>query len=159
MANEQDAASGRLHAVALRRDSIGYSWTPVQGLGIKDTAALSVWLNSTPMRLIWRIMGSRRLDFPVFQPAAINSMPIPDPTAGQGAAMQLLHDSYQSTKGMTVGQYRDGPCECRDAWDEAAAKVLDIDKGVIRGWAELLAEEPATKKYPNQSNATKGSKK
>ena len=58
--NSQDSASGRLHAVALRNEAVGYGWTPVQGLGFNAAKSLAVWLNSTPMRLIWRTLGSSK---------------------------------------------------------------------------------------------------
>ena len=78
----------------------------------------------------------------MFPPAAIKSAPAP--SAGHGSGMRILQDAFDATRRMIVPQLRDGDCEVRRIWDEAAAKVMGESADKLRKWRRMLAEEPAT---------------
>ena len=74
-------------------------------------------------------------------------MPVPDATLPSGdGAMTTLREAYDATKRMKVPQYRDGDCEVRRIWDEAAGKVLGVNADKLREWRRMLAAEPAASK-------------
>lgn len=118
---------------------------PVQSVEWADAQALAVWLNSTPCRIIWRTLGSRRINWPMFKAVAAQTMPIPNPAHADWATIrQPLLDAYAATQKRIVPQFRDGDCEVRRIWDDAAAQVLGVKTTQVREWAALLNAEPAT---------------
>ena len=143
VANTQDASSGRLSAIAFASPVVGYAWTPVQGISTRDAQALAVWLDSTIGRILLRKYGSRRANWPMYQPAAIKQLVAPN-TAGRHwqRMRQPLLEAWRTTKDETVPQYREPDAEVRRAWDGAAAKVAGIPARTINHWRRLMDAEP-----------------
>ena len=141
--NTQDASSGRLTAVAFHAPVVGYAWTPVQDIEVEDAQALAVWLNSTLGRILLRKYGSRRANWPMYQPAAIKQLVVPN-TAGKHwrAMRQPLLDAYRATKDTTVPRYREPNTEVRRAWDRAAARAGGFPARTVNRWRTLMDAEP-----------------
>lgn len=53
---------------------------------------------------------------------------------------------------MEAPQCRDGDCEVRRIWDEAAAKVLGVGAAKLRKWCKMLEEEPATSRTADKDD-------
>ena len=143
VANTQDASSGRLSAIAFGAPVVGYAWTPVQNVSTTDAQALAVWSNSTVGRILLRKYGSRRANWPMYQPAAIKQLVVPN-TAGEHwkRMAQPLLDAYRTTKDMTVPHYREPDAEVRHVWDMAVAKAAGLPRKTVDAWRKLLDAEP-----------------
>ena len=143
VANSQRTTTSRLVAVAFASPVVGYAWTPVQDVAIEDAQALAVWINSTIGYILLRKYASRTIDWPMYQPAAIKQLVVPN-TAGKHweHMRQPLLDAYRVTYDMTVPQYREPNTEVRQAWDRAAAKAAGISSRKIDGWRQLMEDEP-----------------
>ena len=143
VANTQDASSGRLSAIAFGAPVVGYAWTPVQNVSTTDAQALAVWSNSTVGRILLRKYGSRRANWPMYQPAAIKQLVVPN-TAGEHwkRMAQPLLDAYRTTKDMTVPHYREPDAEVRHVWDMAVADAASIPRKTVMAWRRLLDAEP-----------------
>ncbi len=143
IANTQNASSGRLAAVAFASPVVGYAWTPVRDVTLRDAQALAVWINSTVGRILLRKYASRSTHWPMYQPAAIKALVAPD-TAGAcwRETRTVLLDAYSATKDMTAPQYREPNAGVRRIWDEAAAKVTGIPLRTIGEWRRLMDAEP-----------------
>ena len=141
--NTQNASSGRLVAVAFSDPVVGYAWTPVQGATKQDARALAVWINSTIGRILLRKYASRSTHWPMYQPAAIKQLVVPN-TAGKHwqRMREPLLEAYRATKDETVPQYRDPHAEVREVWDGAAAKAAGIPARKINHWRRLMGAEP-----------------
>ena len=143
VANTQDASSGRLAAVAFPIAVIGYAWTPVQEVAAADAQALSVWLNSTFGRIVLRKYGSRRANWPMYQPAATKQLVVPSTAGKHWPRMRgPLLDAYRATKDMVVPQYREPNANVRQVWDRAVAKAAGMALRKADRWRMLLAAEP-----------------
>ena len=141
--NTQDASSGRLSAIAFDSLVVGYAWTPVQNVSATDAQALAVWINSTVGRILLRKYSSRRANWPMYQPAAIKQLVVPN-TAGRlwKHMQQPLLEAYRATKDKSVPQYREPAAEVRRIWDGAVAKAAGIPARKINYWRELMDAEP-----------------
>ena len=143
VANTQNAASGRLVALAFSKPVVGYAWTPVQDVTKQDAQALAVWINSTIGRILLRKLASRSTPWPMYQPAAIKQLVAPN-TAGRHwqRMRQPLLEAWRATKDETVPQYREPDAEVRRAWDGATAKAAGIPARTINHWRRLMDAEP-----------------
>ena len=143
IANTQNASSGRLAAVAFESPVVGYAWTPVRGVTLRDAQALAVWINSTVGRILLRKYASRSTHWPMYQPAAIKALVAPNTAGADWREMQTaLLDAWSATKDMTVPQYREPNADVRRIWDEAAAKVAGIPLRTIGEWRRSMDAEP-----------------
>ena len=141
--NTQNTSSARLAAVAFRSPVVGYAWTPVQAVTAQDAQALSVWINSTPGRILMRKYASRSTHWPMYQPAAIKALVVPNTAGAHWQRMrQPLLDAYRATKNMIVPQYREPDAEVRRIWDQAVAKAAGITQRKVNGWRNLMDAEP-----------------
>ena len=141
--NTQNASSGRLGAVAFRTPVVGYAWTPVQDVTVQDAQALAVWINSTVGRILLRKYASRSTHWPMYQPAAIKALVVPNTASSHWQRMrQPLMDAYRATKNMVVPQYREPDAEVRRMWDRAVAKAAGIPQRAVNGWRTLMDAEP-----------------
>ena len=146
VANTQNASSGRLVAVAFPRPLVGYAWTPVRNVTTQDAQALAVWINSTIGRILLRKYASRSTHWPMYQPAAIKQLVVPNTTGKHWKRMrQPLLDAYRVTKDKTVPQYRDSGTEVRRIWDHAAAKAAEVQPRTIDRWRRQIEVEPFVK--------------
>lgn len=146
VANTQNASSGRLVAVAFPRPLVGYAWTPVRNVTTQDAQALVVWINSTIGRILLRKYASRSTHWPMYQPAAIKQLVVPNTTGKHWKRMrQPLLDAYRATKDKTVPQYRDSDTEVRRIWDHAAAKAAEVQPRTIDRWRRQIEVEPFVK--------------
>ena len=136
----QDTGSGRLTAVASDVPYVGYGWMPVTGLTPEDAKSASVFLNSTIGRLLLMRNPGRKLSFPNYTPAIVNSFPVPD--LSDQLVCSTLTDCWSATRLMTVPQFRDGECEVRELWDAAVCAALGWDEAEIAGLRKLLHAEP-----------------
>ena len=132
--------TGRLTAVASDEKFVGMTWLPVSGVDLKDAKALAVFFNSTPGRLQIIRNASRTIEFPMYMPAALKTVCVPD-TANDQIRKSLV-GCWERTKEMVVPQYRDGECEVRRLWDEAVAEAMGWDANELARLRHLLHREP-----------------
>ena len=141
--NTQNASSARLAAVAFRSPVVGYAWTPVQAVTGQDAQALSVWINSTVGRILMRKYASRSTHWPMYQPAAIKALVVPNTAGAHWQRMrEPLLNAYRATKDKIVPQYREPDAEVRRIWDQAVAKAAGITLREVGGWRNLMDAEP-----------------
>lgn len=141
--NTQNASSGRLVAVASTRPIVGYAWTPVQRVTKQDAQALAVWINSTIGRILLRKYASRSTHWPMYQPAAIKQLVVPNTASRHWQRVrQPLLEAYRATKDMTVPQYREPDAEVRQVWDRAVAKTAGVPVRSMNHWRKLMDAEP-----------------
>ena len=143
VANTQRTNTARLVAVAFSEPLVGYAWTPVQGVSVEDAQALGVWINSTIGYMLLRKYASRTIDWPMYQPAAIKRLVVPN-TAGKrwNRMRQPLLEAYLATKDSTVPQYREPNAEVRRVWDQAVSSAAGIPVGMVEGSRKLMEKEP-----------------
>ena len=110
------------------------------GLLPAEAKAIAVFLNSTAGRLQLMSNASRTLEFPMYRPAAISLLHVPD--VKDTHIRQILADCWEHTKDMEVPQFRDGECEVRRLWDEAVAEAMGWDAGELERLRLLLHQEP-----------------
>ena len=141
--NTQNASSGRLVALAFTRPIVGYAWTPVQNVTTEDAQALAVWINSTIGRILLRKYASRSTHWPMYQPAAIKQLVVPNTASKHWQRMrQPLLEAYRATKDEIVPQYRDPDAEVREVWDRAVAKAAGHPVRTMHHWRRLMDAEP-----------------
>ena len=143
VANTQRTNTARLVAVVFPSPVVGYAWTPVQEVKEQDAQALAVWINSTVGYILLRKYASRTIDWPMYQPAAIKQLVVPN-TAGRlwKHMHQPLLEAYRATKNKIVPQYREPDAEVRQVWDGAVAKATGIPVRKINHWRKLMDAEP-----------------
>ena len=107
----QDASAARLTSVAESEKYVGRGWMTVEGLTADQAKALAVFLNSTAGRLQLMRNAGRKLSFPMYSPAGIANIRVPD-VIKDGEVCRLLKECWEDTRHIKVPQYRDG-----DDWD------------------------------------------
>ena len=136
----QDSRTARLTATASDQKNVGMGFLPVTGLTTEEGKSTAVFINSTPGRLqIMRNLG-KKLEFPIYNPAASSNIRIPD--VKDEHIRQILSDCWERTKDMEVPQFRDGECEVRRLWDEAVAEAMGWDAAELSRLRHLLHQEP-----------------
>ena len=138
--NGQASNTARLTATAGDDKYVGVAWMPVTGLSPEESKAIAVFLNSTAGRLQIMSNASRKLEFPMYMPAAISNIRIPD--VKDARIRETLADCWERTKDMEVPQFRDGECEVRQLWDEAVAEAMGWDAAELARLRHLLHQEP-----------------
>ena len=136
----QDNRTGRLTATASDDRYVGIGYLPVTGLTTEESKATAVFINSTPGRLQLMRNPGRKLEFPLYNPAASGNIRIPN--VNDTHIRQSLSDCWERTKDMVVPQFRDGECEVRRLWDEAVAEAMDWDSNELAHLRLLLHQEP-----------------
>lgn len=136
----QDTSTARLTAVASAKTFVGFGWLPVKGVEVHEALALAVYLNSTPGRFVLMRNPGKKLNFPTYNPAVYDTLPIPD--LGDRHILGTLADCWEATCDMVVPQYRDGECEVRRLWDAAVCEALGWDEAEIAALRKLLHQEP-----------------
>ncbi len=136
----QDTSTGRVTAVASRTAYVGYGWMPITGLTIEQSKGAAVFLNSTVGRLLLMRTPGLKLNFPKYNPAVYNELPIPN--LSDSNVGSTLADCWTATRRMHVPQFRDGECEVRELWDAAVCAALDWDEAEISALRKLLHAEP-----------------
>ena len=132
--------TARMTATAGNTKYVGVAWMPVTGVDSYEAKALAVFLNSTAGRLQIMSNASRTLEFPMYRPAAIGLVRIPD--VKDARIRDILASCWERTREMVVPQYRDGECEVRRLWDEAVAEAMGWDVMEIERLRDLLHDEP-----------------
>ena len=136
----QRANTGRLTAIATDVSYIGGGWMPITGLSATVAKAVAVFINSTVGRLQLMRNAGRTLEFPMYRPAGVGNICIPD--IGDERIVAILADCWERTKDMVVPQFRDGECEVRRLWDEAVAEAMGWDADELTRLRLLLHQEP-----------------
>ena len=136
----QNSSTGRLTATADDERYVGNGWMPVVGLSAEEAKALAVFINSTPGRLQLMQNPGGTLIFPTYSTAEAAKIRVPD--IKDARIRQTLADCYEQTKELPVPQYRDGECEVRRQWDQAAAQALNCDPAELTRLRQLLHQEP-----------------
>ena len=136
----QRNSTARLTAVASNEKYVGISWMPVSGLSRKEAKALAVFLNSTAGRLQIMRNASRTIEFPMYRPAALKTVCIPD--LKDDWVLDILADCWEWTKDMLVPQFRDGECQVRRLWDDAVVEAMGWDADELARLRHLLHREP-----------------
>lgn len=133
-------STARLSAVAGAEKYVGGGWLTVTGLNEAESKAVAVFINSTPGRLQLLRNLSRTLDFPMYRPAGVSNIKIPD--FKDDDVRRTLVDCWERTKDVVVPQFRDGECEVRRLWDEAVAEAMHWDPDELSRLRHLLHREP-----------------
>ena len=136
----QSSNTARLTAIADDIKYVGVGWMPVGGLSPIESKAMAVFFNSTAGRLQLMSNASRKLEFPMYRPAAIYLVHVPN-TQNRGIC-EVLSECWKHTKDMLVPQFREGECEVRRLWDEAVAKAMGWDAAELAHLRNLLHYEP-----------------
>ena len=90
-----------------------------------------------------RKYASRSTHWPMYQPAAIKALVVPNTAGAHWQQMrEPLLDAYRATKDMVVLQYRYPDAEVRRIWDHAVAKAAGITLREVDGWRNLMDAEP-----------------
>ena len=143
IANTQRTNTARLVAVSYDAPVVGYAWPPVRGCSVEDAQALAVWVNSTIGYVLLRRYASRTIDWPMYQPAAIKQLVVPNTNSKRWPSMRKpLRRAYDETKGRVVPQYRERDADVRQIWDQAVAMSAGIPLRTIHAWRESLKVEP-----------------
>ena len=132
--------TARLTAVAANEKYIGGGWHPVTGMSPEKAKATAVFINSTLGRLQVMRNAGRTIEFPIYRPAGIDNVRIPD--IKDDRIRGILADCWERTKDMVVPQFRDGECEVRRLWDEAVAEAMGWDAAELARLRLLLHQEP-----------------
>ena len=136
----QRVSTARLNAVASDQRYVGQAWMPVTELNAQQAKAVSVFLNSTPGRLLILRHPGRTLPFPLYNPAAWHLVGIPDITDER--IVDTLAECWVQTRHEIVPQFRDGYTDIRRRWDAAVSEAMRWDIDRIAELGELLAHEP-----------------
>ena len=136
----QRNGTARLTATAADDKYAGIGWLPVTGLTPPQAKALAVFLNSTPGRLQLMRNQGQTLEFPIYRPAGIGNIRIPD--LHDARIGQILAECWERTREMPVPQFRAGECEVRQQWDAAVADALGWDETHLTHLRHLLHREP-----------------
>ncbi len=132
--------TARLTAVAANEKYIGGGWHPVTGMSPEEAKATAVFINSTLGRLQVMRNAGRTIEFPIYRPAGIENVRIPDNKDER--IRNILANCWERTKDMEVPQFRDGECEVRRLWDEAVADAMGRDADELTRLRLLLHQEP-----------------
>ncbi len=93
--------TARLTAVAANEKYIGGGWHPVTGMSPEEAKATAVFINSTLGRLQVMRNAGRTIEFPIYRPAGIENVRIPDikDERIRGILCQLLgaHEGHGSS--------------------------------------------------------------
>ena len=139
----QDARTARLTAVACEQPFVGDGWMPVSNLSQFQAKAIAVFLNSTVGRIQIMKRAGKKLEFPVYNPAAWKQVRIPD--VNDKRIIGFLADTFDETSNMEVPQFNQGECAVRQIWDEVVAVVLGWDSQDLAKLRNLLHNEPHVK--------------
>ncbi len=132
--------TARLTATADDAAYVGNGWMPVAGLLPEEAKGLAVFINSTAGRLQIMRSPGRTLQFSNYSVAEAANIRIPD--IGNSRVRRILADCWERTKDMTVPQFRDGECEVRRLWDEAACDAMGLPADELTRARHLLHMEP-----------------
>ena len=136
-----DTSTARLTSTAADAKYVGGGgWMPVTGLSEIESKAVAVFLNSTAGRLQFMRSAGRKLAFPLYNPAVVKNIRIPD--VKDERILQTLADCWERTRDMRVPQFRDGECEVRRLWDDAVADAMGWDAAELGRLRRLLHREP-----------------
>ena len=136
----QRNSTARLTATADDTAYVGNGWMPVPRLSPEEAKALAVFINATPGRLQLMANPGMTLEFPIYRPAGIGNIRIPN--VKDARIRQTLADCWERTKDMMVPQFRDGECDVRRLWDEAVADAMGWDPDELARLRNLLHQEP-----------------
>ena len=136
----QRVSTARLTAIASDSKYVGRGWLPITGLDAEQSKSVAVFINSTPGRLQLLRNAGRTLEFPMYNPAPLERIRIPN--IKDARIRSILADCWERTKDMTVPQFKDGECEVRRLWDEAVAQAMDWDAAELARLRNLLHNEP-----------------
>lgn len=132
--------TARLTAVASDEKYVGSGYIPITGLSSEEAKALAVFINSTPGRLQLMRNSGRKLEFPIYRPAGIGNIRIPN--IKDTSVRDELAACWELTRRMEVPQFRDGECAVRRIWDESVAAVCGWDAAELARLRALLHAEP-----------------
>ena len=136
----QDTSTARLTAIASDEKYVGRAFLPVVGPSVRQAKAIAVFINSTAGRLQLLRNAGRKLSFPLYNPAPLESIRIPD--IEDARILRILSACWEATKDAPVPQFRDGECDVRVLWDEAVAAALGWDRSELSRLRLLLHQEP-----------------
>ena len=136
----QRNTTARLTAVASDEKYVGNGYMPITGLSATEAKASAVFINSTPGRLQLMRNSGRTLEFPLYNPAGIGNIRIPN--IKDAAVRDELAACWELTRAMEVPQFRDGECAVRRQWDAAVASACGWDAAELGRLRALLHSEP-----------------
>ena len=135
-----DTNSGILTGLYSGLQSVGSGWVPVEVCSKAEAKGLSIWWNSTPVWLMLLNMRSRKLTWPEWSLAQLETVLVPDP---QYCDYAVLEDTFNSVAERELKPMRyQAEDFARQEIDKAAAKVIGLDESLVAEWRALLAAEP-----------------
>ena len=134
-----DTVAGRLTGLWTPRPSFGW-WVPLVVDDENLEKALSVWWNTTPVRLMLLNRRGKKLTYPTWQVAHLREIRIPKPDNPAWGAMRAAFDEVSTTE--LLPMRRADECPVRRTIDEAAAIALGVSNDFVAVWREKLSREP-----------------
>ena len=144
--NKLRTTVAKVTAVLLDAPAVGSAWTPASPrTGLTEDVvfvlqAWCAWLNSTPGLLGFLHRRGRTLDYADFMPNKLNSLPCPDPSQIDLAALasayeDLCEDPLQPWPSMDK-------CSVRASLDDAVAETVGLHRETVAEWRCRLVREP-----------------
>ena len=134
--------SARLTALFSSEPTFGFSWMPVSptSQATFHGEALSVWLNSTAVRLMLLNRRAKKLTYPRWSVAHWQEIRIPKPHNPAWSALAAAWDEVCGLELLPMRQADE--CPARKIIDRAASRALNVDEARTGQWRRKLASEP-----------------
>ncbi len=140
LAARYDTISGRLTALWSDISTFGFGWSPSTGPSRAYEKAVCAWWNSTAGRMLLLNRRARKLTYPKWSKEHLKSLPCPRPETPGCKALTEAWERANRTPLLPLAQAEG--CVARQIIDEAAAKALGVEAGVVSDWRRGLAAEP-----------------
>ena len=140
-----NTVSGRLTGLWTEQPSFGW-WVPVAVEDEDRAKALTVWWNTTPVRLLLLNRRGMTLTYPTWQLAHLREIRIPTPDNGAWNALRDTFDQVCHMELLPMGQAQE--CAARQIIDTAATEALNLDPAILAEWRERLSSEPTITNRP-----------
>lgn len=135
-----DTNGGILTGLYSDSKSVGSGWVPVEVHDQAEAKALSLWWNSTPVWLMLLNMRSRKLTWPEWSLAQLQTVLVPDPEKCDYDVLVEVFNLVSKRELKPMKHQSDD--FARAELDKAAAKVMGLDESVVARWRGLLSAEP-----------------
>ena len=120
--------------------SVGTCWVPIKINNKNEAKALSIWLNSTPVRIMLFNKRSKILDYPKWSKSHLKEVRIP---AKENKGWNVLLEAFEKVKDIELQPLKNyKECKGRKIIDTAAAVCLGIKPEIVHEWCDMLSKEP-----------------
>ena len=135
-----DTVGGRLLALHCPESTFGFGWVPVTSVDAKESKALSLWLNSTPARLMLLNRRAKKLTYSKYSIDHWKQVLVPK---DRSSVFANLAGAWEQLKDDELLQMRYGGSDSvRARIDSVAAEVCGLSESSVVEWRERLSHEP-----------------